>query len=172
MGVRYRVGMQTRRYQTGKMGHINPQVGTNFIGNLTEFREIQLTGVCRPSGNNNLGTLRKCELPNLFHIDPTVFAYLVGNNLVELTRDVQLHTVRKVPTVSQRKTHDLLTGGQQGVHDGVIRLGTGVRLYVGVFGTEEFLDPFNSQLFDDIDEFTTTIVAAARVTFRILIGQH
>ena len=74
--------------------------------------------------------------------------------------------------MSQRKTHDLLAGGQQGVHDGVIRLGTGVRLYVGVFGTEEFLDPFNSQVFDDIDEFTTTIVAAARVTFRIFIGQH
>ena len=154
------------------MGHINPQVGTNFIGNLTEFREIQLTGVRRPPGNNNLGTLSECELPNLFHIDPAVFAYLVGNNLVELTRDVQLHTVREVPTVSQRKTHDFLAGGQQSVHDGVIRLGAGVRLYVGVFGTEEFLNPLNSQLFDDIDEFTTTIVAAARVTFRILIGQH
>ena len=74
--------------------------------------------------------------------------------------------------MSQRKTHDLLAGGQQGVHDGVIRLGAGVRLYVGVLGTEEFLNPFNSQLFDDIDEFAATIVAATRVTFRILIGQH
>ena len=39
--------------------------------------------------------------------------------------------------MSQRKTHDLLAGGQQGMHDGVIRLGTGVRLYIGVLGAEE-----------------------------------
>ena len=74
--------------------------------------------------------------------------------------------------MSQRKTHDLLAGGQQGVHDGVIRLGAGVRLYVGVFGAEELFNPLNSQVFDDIDEFAATIVAAARVAFRILIGQH
>ena len=101
MGVRHRVGVQTSRYQTGKMGHINPQVGTNFIGNLTEFREIQLTGVCRPPGDNNLGTLGERKLPHLLHIDPTVVAHLVGDNFVELTRDVQFHTVREVPAVRQ-----------------------------------------------------------------------
>ena len=74
--------------------------------------------------------------------------------------------------MSQRKTHDFLAGGQQGVHDGVIRLGTGVRLYVGVLGAEELLNPFNSQVFDNIDEFAATIVAATRVAFRIFIGQH
>ena len=58
------------------------------------------------------------------------------------------------------------------MHDGVIRLGTGVRLYVGVFGAEELFNPFNSQVFDNIDEFAATIIAATRVTFRIFIGQH
>ena len=101
MGVRHRVGVQTSRHQTGEMSHINPQVGTNFIGNLTEFREIQLTGVCRPPGNNNLGTLSERKLPNLLHIDPTVVAHLIGDNFVELTRDVQFHTVREVPAVRQ-----------------------------------------------------------------------
>ena len=58
------------------------------------------------------------------------------------------------------------------MHDGVIRLGTGVRLYIGVLGAEELFNPFNSQVFDNIDEFAATIVAAARVAFRIFIGQH
>ena len=58
------------------------------------------------------------------------------------------------------------------MHDGVIRLGTGVGLHVGVLGAEKFLDPLNSQVFNNIDEFATAVVAAARVAFRIFIGQH
>ena len=58
------------------------------------------------------------------------------------------------------------------MHDGVICLGAGVGLHVGVLGAEKFLDPLNSQVFNNIDEFATAVVAAARVAFRVLIGQH
>ena len=37
VGVRHRVGVQTSRHQTGEMSHINPQVGADLIGYLTEF---------------------------------------------------------------------------------------------------------------------------------------
>jgi len=56
-------------------------------------------------------------------------------------------------------------------HRGV-GLGAGVRLDVGVVGTEQLFGAVDGQLLDDVDVFATTVVALARIAFGVLVGQH
>ena len=57
------------------------------------------------------------------------------------------------------------------VHAG-IGLRTGVRLHVGVLGTEQRLDAIDGQLLGDVDELAAAVVALARVTLGVLVGEH
>ena len=66
--------------------------------------------------------------------------------------------------------------GVAGLHhrqvDTHVGLGAGVRLDIGVVGTEELLGSFARELFGDVYELATAVVAATGVALRILIGHH
>ena len=47
-----------------------------------------------------------------------------------------------------------------------------MRLHVGVVGAEEFLGAVDGELLGDVDEFATAVVALARITFGVLVGEH
>jgi hypothetical protein len=46
-----------------------------------------------------------------------------------------------------------------------------VRLNVGVSSTEELLCAFDGEAFSHVNEFTTTVVALARVALCVLVGE-
>ena len=46
-----------------------------------------------------------------------------------------------------------------------------MRLYVSVVSAEQFFSAVNSQLLYDIDVFTAAVVALARVSFSVFVGQ-
>ncbi|MNP04139.1 hypothetical protein D3C76_960450 [compost metagenome] len=47
-----------------------------------------------------------------------------------------------------------------------------MRLDVGVIAIEQRLDPLDGQAFRHIDVFATAVVALARVTFGVLVGEY
>src|SRR5262245_56850647 len=53
-----------------------------------------------------------------------------------------------------------------------IGLCTRVRLYIDMLSTKNSLGPLNSELFNHVDVFTTTIVASPGVSFCIFVSQH
>ena len=53
-----------------------------------------------------------------------------------------------------------------------IGLTTRVRLHVGVVGAEQFLGAIDGELLGDVDEFAAAVIALARITFGVLVGQH
>ena len=170
--VRDGVRVQTRSHQTREVSHVHPQVCADFVSNRTERSEVQLTGVRGPAGNNQLGALGKSQFTHLLHVNAAGLVHAVRHNVVQLAGDVQLHAVGQVATVRQRQTHDGVAGVQQCVHDGVVRLRTGVGLNVGVLGAEEFLHAGNSEGLNDVNEFAAAVVAAAGVTLSVLVGQY
>ena len=170
--VRDGVRVQPRSHQAGKVSHVHPQVRADFVSNRAERSEVQLTGVCGPAGNNDLGALSQSQFTHLLHVNAAGLIHTVRHNVVQLAGDVQLHSVGQVATVCQGQTHDGVAGSQQCVHDGVVRLRTGMGLNVGVLGAEEFLHAGNSERLNNIDVFTTTVVAAAWVTLSVLVGQY
>src|SRR5262245_40982069 len=55
--------------------------------------------------------------------------------------------------------------------DGHIGLASGMRLHVDVIGVEELLGAIDRRSFDDVGKFTSSIIAFARITFGIFIGE-
>ena len=170
--VRDGVRVQTRSHQARKVSHVHPQVRTDFVSNRAERSEVQLTGVCGPAGNNQLGALSQRQFTHLLHVNATGLVHAVRDDVVQLAGDVQLHAVGQVATVCQGQTHDGVAGVQQCVHDGVVRLRTGVGLNVSVLSAEEFLHAGNSEGLNDVNEFAAAVVAAAGVTLSVLVGQY
>src|ERR1700747_2268346 len=78
--------------------------------------------------------------------------------------------VSQVPTVSKRHTENHVAGLEDSQIHRLICLRSRVRLHIGVLGAEQVLDAINRELFDNVDEFATTIVAPARITLSVLVG--
>ena len=53
-----------------------------------------------------------------------------------------------------------------------VGLRTRMRLHVGVVGAEELLGAIDGELFRDVDEFTAAVIALARITLGVLVGEH
>ena len=73
---------------------------------------------------------------------------------------VELHAEHGVAGVEQREV------------DGHVRVGTGVRLHVGVVGTEERLRAFACEILDLVDDLVAAVVALARIALGVLVGEH
>ena len=78
----------------------------------------------------------------------------------------------QVAAVGQGQAQDLIAWLDHGRQRSGISLRTGVWLHVGVLSTEQVFDPLNSQRLSYVNVLAATVVAAARVAFSILIGQH
>ena len=72
--------------------------------------------------------------------------------------------------------------GQAHTHDGVARFGKGhqhrlvglrtrIRLHVGRVSAEQCLQTINRDLLNHVNMLATTVVALARITFGVLVGQ-
>ena len=78
----------------------------------------------------------------------------------------------QVPAVGQVEAqHDVarLQGGQV---DGRVGLGAGMRLDVGMLGRENLLDAIAGQVFGDVDELATAVVAMPGIALGVFIRQH
>jgi hypothetical protein len=80
--------------------------------------------------------------------------------------------MRQVAAHAQVKTQDGIAGLEDGQHQGGIGLRAAMRLYIRVFAIEDLFQPVDGQLFYLVHDLTTTIISPARITLRILIGQH
>jgi hypothetical protein len=61
---------------------------------------------------------------------------------------------------------------QQGLVDGQVGVGPGVRLHVGVLGPEQRGGPVAGQVLHLVDDLVAAVVALARVALGVLVGQH
>ena len=155
------------------MGHVDPQLGADLVRDLTERREVEGARVGGPASDDDLGLLSQGLLADLVHVDAHGLRVdLVRGDIVKLAGEVELHAVGEVTAVGQGQAHDLVTRLGQGGEHCCVGLRTGVRLDVGELGAEELLGAGNGQVLDDVDVLAATVVAAARVALRVLVGEH
>ena len=171
--VGHGVGVQSRGHQTGEVCHVDPQFGVHFVRDGTESFEVQLARVRGPAGHDDFGSGLECGFAHLVHVDAvTVRIHLVRGNVVELAGHVDLHPVGQVTTVCQGQSHQGVTGLHERSHHCGVGLGTRVGLHVGVLGTEQLGGAIASQVLHHVHEFTTAVVATARITLGVLVGEH
>ncbi|MNF91970.1 hypothetical protein D3C84_745950 [compost metagenome] len=77
----------------------------------------------------------------------------------------------QVTAVGQAHAEDGVAGLQQGQVHGAVGRGTGVRLDVGVIGAEQLLGALDGQRLNLVDVLAATVVALARITFGVFVGQ-
>ena len=79
--------------------------------------------------------------------------------------------MRKVPAMCKIQSHEFVARIQDSQKNGCVSLCSGMRLYVCPFGSEDFFQAVDSDLFALVYNFTTSVIAFARITFCVLVSQ-
>ena len=173
MRVRHGGGVQAGGDQAGEVRHVDHQVGADLVGDAPERREVELTRVGRPAGQNGLRAVCVSQPLDLLHVDQVILlAYVVRGDVVELAGEVQPHPVGEVTAVVEGLTQDRVPGLQQREHRRGVGLGTGMRLHVGESRAEQCLHPVDRQLLDEVNVLAAAVVAAPRVALGVLVCQN
>ena len=134
---------------------------------------LDADGLHRFQCDDHLRLVLLRELGDLVHVHELVLAaHVVGDDVVELPRDVQLHPVREVAAVVQGHPHDRVARVDQRHVGRVVGLGPGVRLDVHVLRAEHLLGPVDGQLLGDVDPLAAAVVALARIALGVLVGEY
>ena len=162
-----------RSDQTGKMGHVHLQVGTDHIGNLAHPLEVDLARNGGTTGDDQLGLVLFRERFDLVIVKLVVlFAHAVLDGIEPFAGLVRLGPVGQVAARVEAHAQNGVTGLQQRGEHALVGLAARIRLHVGEIAVEQFARAFNRQVFRHIDKITPAIIAAARVAFGIFVGHH
>jgi len=153
------------------MRHIDHEIGTDALGDLRHALPVEAQGIGAGAADQELGLGLDGDAFHFVVIDLFVLVETVGNDVEQLAGQVGRRTVGQVTAVTEVHAHDGIARLQDREIDGLIGLRTGMRLHVGVFGTEQALDAVDGDLLDLIDKFTAAIETLARITFGIFVGQ-
>ena len=94
------------------------------------------------------------------HVDPVL------HSIEDLAGKIDLCAVCQVAAMRQAHTEDGVSWLEQRKIDRGIRLRTGVRLHIGVIGTEQLLRTGNREVLSDVDILAAAVIAFARRRFR------
>src|SRR5262249_39768851 len=101
-----------------------------------------------------------------------IFIHPVGHDAIVLSGEIEGMTVREMTAVGKVHAQNRVAGLENGQIDGHVRLAAGMRLYVHMLRTEKLLRAVYREVFDDIYEFATSVVAASWVPFGILVREY
>jgi hypothetical protein len=80
--------------------------------------------------------------------------------------------VREVAALVEAHRQDRVAGFEQRLVHGHVRVGTAVRLHVGVVGAEQRGEAAARQVLHLVDDLVAAVVAAAGIALGVLVGQH
>ena len=102
------------------MGHVDHEQRVDGIGDLAEPREVELAGIGRPAGDDELGPALVRDGLDGVHVDLARLAGdLVRRDVVQAPGHVDLHAVAQVAAVGQREAHDRVAGLQERIRTGI-----------------------------------------------------
>ena len=73
--------------------------------------------------------------------------------------------------MGERHAEDRVAGLQKRQKDGAVGLSARMGLHIGKVAAKELLGAVDGELLGNIDVFATAVIAPARITFRVLVGQ-
>ncbi len=159
--------------QTGKVRHVDQQVGTDRIGDLAEATEVPVAGVCRGTGDDQLRLRLLGDPSNLVVVEELVLApHAIRHDLEPLARNVDRRSVRQVAAGGEVEAHEGVAWLEQRQKHRLVHLAAGIGLHVGERRTEQPLGALDGQRLGNIDELAATVVPLARIPLGILVREH
>ncbi len=173
IGDGHRVGVEAGGDQSRHMRHVHEQVRAHRVGDGAETREVDEARIGREAGDDHLGSMFLRQPLHLVVVDlGGIGLDAVLHGLEQLAGEIDLGAMREVAAMIQAHAENGVAGAEQRQVDGGIRLRTGMRLHVGIVGTEQLLGAVDGQLFDHVDVFAAAVVALAGISFGVLVGQY
>ena len=152
------------------MGHVDHQVGADFVRDLAEPGPVPDPAVGGAAGQDKLGLVLQrlgADLVEIQHL--VLLAHAIGDGVEPLARHVHGRAVGQVTAGIQVETQEGVAGLQQGQEHGLVHLAAGIGLHVGKVRAEQFLRALDRQRFGDVDELAAAVIAFAGITFGILV---
>ena len=158
--------------QTCEMRHVDQEECANLVRDGAHPGKVELSGIGATTADDHLRLLAVSDGFKLVVIDSLGIApHLIADHAIEFAGEVELMAVGKMAAVREIKTEDCIAGGEQRHVCRCVGLGAGVGLYVDVFRGEELFRTVAGEVFDDVGELASAVVAFARVALGVLIGE-
>ena len=144
------------------------------MGDLAEALEVERARVGARAGHDHL----RLDFGRLLFEGVVVdllglLVDAVGGEVVQLAAEVDRRAVGKMAAVGKVHPQDLVAGAQDREVGGHVGLRAGVGLDVHVLGAgEEGKRPLLGQALGHVHEFAAAVVALARQTFGVLVGER
>ncbi len=165
-------GVNATSNQTGDVRHVNHQISANAVGDFAEPLPVPDTGIGSAAGQDQLGLVFVGKALDLIHVEKmVVLTHAIGDDVEPLAGHVDRGTVGQVTTGVEIQAHEGVARLQKSQEHCLVHLAAGVRLNVGKLAAEKFLRALDCQRFGNVGEFTAAIVALARITFGIFVGE-
>ena len=160
-------------HQARDMRHVGDHRRADAIRGRANAGEVDDARIGARPDHDHLRPVLVGQPIELVVVDPFVLrAHAVRHDFIELAREVQRMAVRQVAAV--REVHP--EHGVARFHDREIHRHVGlrarVRLHVGVLGAEQRLRARDGEALDHVHELAAAVVAAARIAFGVLVGEH
>ena len=171
VGVFHRILQEACGNQAGGMGHVDPEEGTYFIGNLAHALIVPFAGVGGGTADDEFRlALQRLALP-LIIVDAAGFGIkAVGNRFVQDAGCIDRGSVGKVSAHGEVESHEDVARTEAGHDNGHIGLGTGVRLDIGVLGIIQFAETVDGELLNLVHHLAPAIIALSGIPFGVLVG--
>ena len=122
--------------------------------------------------NDHLRFVLVRELFDFVVVDAFVFfAHTIRDEFVHAPGKIQRVAMCQVAAMGEIHTQHGVAGLQRGHVDRDVGGGAGMRLYIGVLGSEELFRAVNGELFDFIGDLATSVIALARVALGVFVGE-
>ena len=153
------------------MSHINHQKSTNFIGDLAETLEVDLSGICTCTGYDQLWLAFLCDALYLIIVDEAFVVDTVRNTVEVFTGKVNRASVCQMSAVIQVHSHESITRIHECKKYSHICLSTGMWLYICVSAAEQLHGSVSGKILYYINVLASAVITLARITLCILIGE-
>ena len=170
IGMRDRIRVDAGGDQAGVMRHVDHESGARVAGNLREAREIDPQAVGRGASDDDARLVLMREPFHLVVVDLLGLVQAVRLDVEPLARDVDRRSVGQMSAHRQRHAQNGVARLGHAHEHRLVGLRAGMRLHVDRFRAEQLLQALDRQGFGDVDIFTTTVVALARIALRVLVG--
>ena len=165
--------MQSRRNQSGNVGHVHHQFGSDQIRDPPQFRKVDRPRIGACPRNDQGGLVLFGQTAELIVINR--FGLLVDSvrdHVVELAAEVHPVSVGQMTAVIQAHRQNRVARIDEGEVGRHVRLRPGVRLDVCGFRSEQTAGAFDGDLFHFVDKFAAVVIALGRIAFGIFVGQN
>ena len=164
--------MKAGSHQARDMRHIDHQIRTGLIRDLTEPLKINGPAIGACSGDDQLRMGLHRLFLQLVIVDEAFVVDAVRHNIKIQSGKVYGASMGQMAAMVQVHSHYGIPRLQHRNKRRHIGLGARMGLHVGIITAEQLLCPLNGQIFHHIHTFASAVIAFSRIAFRILVGQH